>query len=194
MDGTGPSSLLKHLIEKWGLGFLGTRTDHANSIGKLVKRVTPRTSAVERIELAPDQLRPPDPDLEEEAAKYISSHHKALALIGSQLQLELLREFPLTYAWLTYGLERLLHKLFGFVNPWVFRKAHERTKKHWSDFRERKRRKAIPRLASVIRDAGCSQTEKKHAIETLGLVANQRFHHATDPLAAAGEWLREAGQ
>jgi hypothetical protein len=41
---------------------------------------------VEKITLTPDQLRPPRPDLEELAAVYISSHHKALALIGRCLQ------------------------------------------------------------------------------------------------------------
>jgi phospholipase C len=188
------TSLLKYLIEKWDLGPLGNRTAQASSIGKLVRRDTPRTSTIEHIELTADQLRPPNPDLEAEAAKYISNHHKALALIGRRLQLELLKESPLTFAWFTYGLESLFHWLFGLGSHWVFRLAHERTKKHWSTFRERKKRQAIPRLASIIHDAARSHAEKGHAAETLGLIAHQRFHHAPDPVAAAENWLRQAGQ
>jgi phospholipase C len=187
------TSLLKYLIDKCGLGPLGNRTAQANSIGKLVKRDTPRPVTDEPIELTPDQQRPPNPDLEAQAAEYITSHHKALALIGRRLQLELLRESPVTFAWLTYALEVVLHWLFGLGNRWVFRKAHERAKKHWSDFRERRRQQAIPKLAGVIRDAGCSHVARVHAVETLGLVVNQRFHHAADPVGAAEVWLRQRG-
>jgi phospholipase C len=188
------TSLLKYLIDKWCLGLLGNRTAQATSIGKLVSRQAPRTATVEKIVLTPNQLRPPRPDLEEEAAKYISGHHKALALIGRRLQLELLKESPLTYAWLTYGLEVVLHWLFGLGSQWVFCKAHQRAKQHWSDFRERRRQQAIPKLASIIRDAGRSHGERHHAIETLSLVANQKFHHAQDPVGAAEAWLRQSGQ
>lgn len=146
------------------------------------------------LELMPDQLRPPNPDLEAEAAEYISGHHKALALIGRRLQLELPRESPLTFAWLSYALEVVLHWLFGLGSRWVFRKAHEQAKQHWSDFRERRRRQVIPRLASTIRDAACSHAERRHAVETVGLVVNQRFHHAPDPVGAAETWLQQAGR
>ncbi len=188
------TSLLKYLTEKWGLGPLRNRTAQASSIGKLLRRDTTRNGTVERIDLTPDQLHPPNPDLEAEAAKYISSHHKALALIGRRLQWELLKESPLAFAWLTYALEVVLHWLFGLGSRWVFRKAHEQAKKHWLDFRERRRRQAIPRLATVIRDAARSHAERRHATETLGLVVNQRFHHAPDPVGAADTWLRQTGQ
>jgi phospholipase C len=185
------TSLLKYLTEKWGLGPLGNRTAQATSIGSLLKRQTPRTGTVEKIVLTPDQLRPPDPDLEEKAAKYISGHHKALALIGRRLQLQLLKESPLAFAWLTYGMEVLLHWLFGVGSKWGFRLAHWRAKKHWSDFRERKKRQAIPKLAGVIRDVSRSHDERRHAAETLGQIVNQRFHHAADMVGAAEAWLRE---
>jgi hypothetical protein len=188
------TSLLKFLTEKWGLGPLGNRTAQATSIGKLVSRQTPRTGTVEQIILTPDQLRPPNRDLEAEAAKYISSHHKALALIGRQLQLELLKESPLRFAWLTYGLEVLLHWLLGLRWRWVFRFAHWRAKKHWLDFRERGRQQAIPKLAGIIRDGRRSVVEKLHAAETLGLVVNQRFHQAADMVLAADTWLRQHAQ
>jgi phospholipase C len=188
------TSLLKYLTEKWSLGSLGDRTAQANSIGKLVRRDTPRTGTVERIQLAPDQLRPADPDLETRAAEYISGHHKALALIGRRLQLDLLKESPLTFAWLTYGLEVVLHWLFGLGSRWVFRLAHWQAKKHWLDFRERKKQEAIPQLAGIVRDARRSLVERLHAAETLGLVVNQRFHQAADMVGTVETWLRQSGQ
>ena len=188
------TSLLKYLTEKWGLGPLGNRTAQANSIEKLVRRNTPRNGTVQRVELTAEQLRPPNPDLEAEAASYITTHHKALALIGRRLQLELLKESPLTFAWVTYGLEVILHWLFGLGNCWVFRKAHEQAKQHWSDFWERRRQQAIPRLASIILAGSCPHAKKRCATETLGLVVNQRFHHAADPVRAAESWLRKRGQ
>jgi phospholipase C len=183
------TSLLKYLIEKWGLGPLGNRTANANSIGSLIQWDTPRIGTVEQIAQPPL----PQPDLEEEAANYITNHHKALALIGRRLQLELLKESPLAYAWITYGVEVLLHWLFGLGTRWVFRKAHKRAKKNWSDFRERRKQQAIPKLAGIIRDAGRSFAEKNHAIETLGLVVNERFHLAADPVGAAENWLKQVG-
>ncbi len=74
---------------------------------------------------------------------------------------------------------------------WVFRLAHWLAKKHWSDFRERKAQQAIPKLAGIVRDASRSLAERRHAIETLALVAGQRFHHAADPVGAAKAWLRQ---
>ncbi len=187
------TSLLKYLIEKWGLGKLGNRTAAANSISKLIQPA-PRDGTVQRIDLTPEQLRPPNPDLEEEAAKYISNHHKALALIGRQLQLELLKESPLAFAWLTYPVEVLLHCLFGLGNQWVFRKAHEWAKQHWSDFQERKKQQAIPKLAEIIRSAPGLPVEKEYAVRTLGLAVGERFHHLPKPVAAAEQWLRRSGQ
>jgi phospholipase C len=187
------TSLRMYLIDKWGLGLLGNRTAQASGIGMFIKRDTPRPGTVERIDLTPDQLRPPDPDLDAQAAEHITGHHKALALIGRRLQLELLKESPVTFAWVSYALEVVLHWLLGMGNRWVFRKAHERATRHWSDFRERRRQQAIPKLAGVIRDAACSHVARIHAVETLGLVVNQRFHHAADPVGAAEAWLRQAG-
>jgi phospholipase C len=94
------TSLLRYLIEKWNLGSLGRRTEHAESIGKVFGGGDARKDTVEWLELSPDQLRPPDPDLEEEAASFISSHHKALALLGHYLKLEIDKDLPVVYSWL----------------------------------------------------------------------------------------------
>jgi hypothetical protein len=183
------TSLLKYLIEKWTLDGLGNRATHVNSIGNLIRPI-PRTGTVERIDLAPNQL--PDPNLEEEAVKYITIHHKALALLGRRLRWELLKESPLTYAWVFYVVEVVLHYLFGLGNSIVFRLTRWRAKKSWVDFRERKKRQAIPLLADRIRGAARSDKERQHAIETLGLIAGQKFYHAADPVSAAEAWLRHA--
>jgi phospholipase C len=57
----------------------------------------------------------------------------------------------------------------------------------------KKKQRAIPKLESIIRDASRPRAERHHAIETLGLIANQRFHHEQDPVSAAEAWLRQAG-
>jgi phospholipase C len=145
------TSVLKYLIDKWGLGPLGDRTSAANSIGPLLQGGAPRSDTVERIELTPDQLRSPNPDLEAEAAAYMTSHHKALALIGQRLQWDLLKESPLTFAWVVYPLETLLHWAFGLGNKWVFRLAHRRTMTHWQRFLARRKEQAIARGRSRSR-------------------------------------------
>jgi hypothetical protein len=91
-------------------------------------------------------------------------------------------------------LEVVLHWLFGLGSKWGFRFTHWRAKKHWSDFWQRKKQQAVPKLAEIIRDTGRSAVEKLHAAETLGLVVNQRFHQAADSVAAAEAWLRQAGR
>lgn len=188
------TSLLKYLIEKWGLGPLGNRTGQASSIGTLIQTAPPRTDTVQKIELTKDQLTPPNPDLEEEAAAYISSHHKALALIGRRLQWELMKEFPLTVAWLTYPLETLLHWLFGLGSKWGFRIAHTRTKAHWQKFFVRRKEQAVGASAEVIRHPQTSASQKHFAAETLGMAAGQSFHLEAHPLQAATDWLNQHGK
>jgi phospholipase C len=186
------TSLLKYLIDKWGLDQLGNRAGSANSIGKVIRK-EPKDRPFAPIVLTHDQLTPPRPKLEEEAAKYISSHHKAMALIGRQLQLELLKESPLAFAWLTFLLELVLHWLLHLKRSWLFRVSHRRTKKHWADFQKRRRRQAIPKLAAVMRDGKRTPAERHHAISGLSAVANKRFHHENDPVNAAEAWLKQVG-
>jgi len=125
---------------------LGERTAQANGIGPLIQS-QPQKDTVEKIELTKEQLTPPKPDLEEEAAAYISSHHKALALIGRRLQLELLREHPLAFAWVGFLLEVVFHSIFGLGSKWGFRMAHKRSIDHWQRFLARRKNQAIPKLA-----------------------------------------------
>jgi phospholipase C len=185
------TSLLKYLTEKWGLGPLGGRVASArtNSLGPLLGRGQPRTDTVGKIELTREQLTPSRPDLEEEAAAYISAHHRALALIGRRLQWELLRESPLAYAWLGWLAEAALHGLFGLGSKWVFRLAHQRAKASWQEFLAHRREQAIAKMAAILRHAKAPPWLRHFAAETLGLAAGQAFHLAPRPVEAAVAWL-----
>jgi phospholipase C len=183
------TSVLRYLIAKWGLGPLGDRAGRANCIGPLLRAAAPRADTVEAITLSPDQLKPPRPDLEEEAAAYISSHQKALARVGRRLQWELLREAPLTYAWGYYLFEVLLHALSGLGNRWVFQRAHEQAEASVHQFLTRRREQAITVLAPVIRQPEVSPERRRFAAETLGCAARKPFHRDPDPVKAAMEWL-----
>ncbi len=187
------TSLLKYMIEKWGLGPLGSRTAQANSIGPLIAEAGPRTDTVEKITLTKEQQTPPNPDLEEEAAAYISSHHKALALIGRRLRWELMKEFPLTSAWITYPLEMLLHWLFGLGNKWVFRLSHKRMKADWLHFRDRRKLQAMKQLIPVIRHLETPIWQRRFAAETLGMAVGEPFHLDPRPAQAAVAWLDRKG-
>jgi phospholipase C len=187
------TSLLKYLIEKWDLGPLGDRAASAmtSSIKPLIVPGQAQKDTVEKIELTPDQLRPPKPDLEELAVAYISAHHKALARLGRRLQWELMTEWPLTYAWVTYPLELLIHWVLGLANKWAFRWARWRTKARWQSFLTRRRKQAVKKMARIVRDPQAAPGHKHYAAETLGLAAGKPFHLSPQPLEAAEAWLQQ---
>jgi phospholipase C len=188
------TSLLKFLIEKWELGALGKRTAQANSIGQLIQKGQPGTETVAWINLSPDQLRPPDPDLEEEAAAYISGHHRALALIGRYLKMELDEDLPWFCSWLA--------RLYETVKQWwlakpttveVILQNYQTAKENCSKFFNRRKQQAIPRLATIIRDSAVPEHIRHHAAETLGYVVNRRLHREPNPIRAAKTWLDTHG-
>jgi hypothetical protein len=184
------TSLLKYLTGKWGLGPLGDRvaSPSTHSLGPLITESQPRMDTVATIELTDDQQHSPNPDLEEKAAAFISSHHKALTLLGRRLQWELLKESPLTFAWVTYPVETILHWLFGLGNRWVFRLAHKRTMAHWQKFLARRKDQAVTKMAKVVRHP--PSTDSQHfAALTLGLAAGESFQLSPQPVQAAIAWL-----
>jgi phospholipase C len=89
------TSILKYLIEKWGLDDLGNRARAANSIAAAITD-SMREVALTHIELTPEQLRPVDPDIED-AAFGISAHHTALQKFATYLRVKLW-VFPTTVA------------------------------------------------------------------------------------------------
>lgn len=80
------TSLLKYLVDKWGLGPLGARTAAANSIGVAVQRATARDDTLPFIRVSQSHLTPPRPELEFEDT---SEHHAALDAFGEFLLGEL---------------------------------------------------------------------------------------------------------
>lgn len=188
------TSLLRYLIEKWKLGTLGRRAAQANNIGVLIQPGPLRTDTVDWIDLSPDQLRPPDPDTEEDAVAYLTSHHRALALIGDHLVAELDEHVPRLYSWFA----RITEVVKGIfvakpTTPEAILKNYETAKKHCLTFLDRRKQQALPKLAAIIRDPQAPEHVRHHAAETLGYVVNRRFHRYSDPAAAAQRWLKRHG-
>lgn len=69
------TSLLRYLIDKWGLGPLGARTAQANSIAVAFTENAPRSDTIPFIRVPYTTLIPPDADLEQNDT---SNHHEAL--------------------------------------------------------------------------------------------------------------------
>ncbi len=188
------TSLLKYLIEKWQLGPLGKRTAQANSIGPLLNTTAFRPGALDWIELSADELRPPDPDLEEDAAAYLSEHHRALALIGQHLMAELDEDLPRFYSWLARLYEGVKRFVVGkATTPEDILKNYETAKGHCLTFLARRKEQAIPKLAVTIRDTKLPERIRHHAAEALGYVVNRQLHRETDPIRAAQRWLQKHG-
>ena len=201
------TSLLKYLIGKWELDSLGQRTANASSIQPL-QESQPRLETIGSIVLSPDQLRPPRPDLEEQAVEYISCHHKALALIGEYLKRELLLENPLWYARLFYVAEAVTHWMSNFLDTLLYGKEaayllrYKKAKVQWSVFRNRRKAQAIPALAKTIRDETKHEQARTLAVETLAYVADKKLHTnmadrklsaEANPIESAKQWLTENG-
>lgn len=154
----------------------------------------PRNDTVSWISLSADQLRPPDPDLEENAAAYISGHHRALALIGHYLKMEMDEDLPRLYSWLA--------RLYEAVKQWWLGKAttaeailrnYQTAKEHCGKFFSRRKKQAIPKLATIIRNSAMPEHVRHYAAETLGYVVNRRLHRQPDPIRAAKNWLEKHG-
>lgn len=77
------TSLLKYLIEKWGLRGLGDRTTAANSIAVALTEENPRTDTVGFIRVPYSDLIPPRPELEKED---VSDHQAAIHGFASDLE------------------------------------------------------------------------------------------------------------
>lgn len=78
------TSLLKYMIDKWGLGPLGNRTAAATSIAAALTEATPRTDTVPFIRVPYSDLIPPKPELEKED---VSDHQAAINLFARNLEL-----------------------------------------------------------------------------------------------------------
>lgn len=77
------TSVLKYLIDKWGLGSLGRRAEAAASIGTAIREKQPRADTIPFIRVPYTLLMPPHPEWE---TRDDSGHHDALQLFAEHLQ------------------------------------------------------------------------------------------------------------
>jgi phospholipase C len=80
------TSVLKYLIDKWGLGPLGRRAAAATSIGIAIRESQPRTDTIPFIRVPYTMLMPPHPEWE---ATDSSGHQQALQLFAQHLEAQL---------------------------------------------------------------------------------------------------------
>jgi len=107
------TSLLKYLTEKWSLGTLGRRTQAANSIGPALRTSgEPRPDGVAKIELTPDQQRPPDAAVEKETVGILNALHRSIVALGQYLKTQVDLEAPKV-------LSRLARVLMWLKRRWV---------------------------------------------------------------------------
>jgi phospholipase C len=208
------TSVLKYLIDKWTLEPLGRRTAAANSIAAALTRTSPRADTPNRIELAPDQLRPPDPEAEEKAFGRRNGHQQALSALATYLKREVVNEavvaVPRFYAWLS----RLIVSSASALRSWADklagapasvrvslaapdRLAHHNDiapKEALARYLMRQKRLAVPQLAAQIRATHRASAEHKHAVRTLGLLTGRQYHNEEAGSEHALGWLARHGQ
>ena len=203
------TSLLRYLIDKWGLAPLGQRAANANSIAEAITADVPREDTVDRITLAPDQLAAPDPEEEERAFHDLNAHQSALSKLGGYLKTEFVESAPRWYAWLARLLEAIraaLDRLFDWAcgaRPDIRvsvaepdRLAHHRDagpSDNFGRFLMMRKRQAVKHLAAMIRDDSLPEDQRQHALRTLGLVTGRGYHREADGLEHAKGWLERHG-
>jgi phospholipase C len=204
------TSLLKYLIDKWGLKGLGRRAGAANSIAAALTRASPRddSDCVARIALTQDQLTPPDPEVEEAATSFVSSHHRALQKMGTYLKLTAVTGIPRIYAgaaraieWFKHLLERPIDWLCGhrgnltvsITKPDRISRKTVTVREDYAHFLMRQKRRALAVLGERLRNANLSGAERDHAVHTLALITGRRFHREANNREVAGAWLKRHG-
>jgi phospholipase C len=198
------TSVLKYLIEKWGLGTLGERAKAAASIGPLIAG-SKRQDTIRWISLTPDELSPPDPEVEETAAGMVSSHHQALATIGDYLKTESVELLPRIYTWFSRlfhpagrppapGGGRALSSVPGRSSLLQAGEGEDVSRKtDFQAFLHGQKLKAVPLLAAKVRDPRASAEARKLAATTLSHMVGRSFHRRADPAAVADRWLKRHG-
>ncbi|HLI11494.1 MAG TPA: alkaline phosphatase family protein [Alphaproteobacteria bacterium] len=207
------TSLLKYLIEKWGLGPLGARAAAASSIAVALTRKSPRPSGdmISRIELTAEQLSAPDPVAEEAAFGAVNAHQAALLTFGDYLRIATVETLPRLVAALARGFEALkrviemalgrlyrepkdlpvsitdLDRLAAVRDAATARKLALR--EDFGRFVAHQKRRAVPELARMIRDGSLSEARRAHAAHALAMISGRGFHRAPDRVAQAQAWL-----
>jgi phospholipase C len=199
------TSLLKYLTEKWQLVPLGSRRmAQATSIG-VVLRSERRDNLLSRIELTPDQLTPPNLDLEEAAIADNSSHDQALTKLRDYVTEELAKAVPGVYStvsrWFVTAKSAVWHpappdpRAFtrSIAQPDKLGSANAPVKNDIAEALMTKKNQALTVLAQHMRDTSLPEARRRHAAQTLELISGRRFH-ATQKVAEAEHFLQLHGQ
>jgi phospholipase C len=201
------TSLLKYLIDKWGLGPLGDRTAAADSIGVAVTtQARADEDCVSRIELTEQELTPPDPELEEQAATFESKHHRALQQMGKFLKASFFEDTWFVYAWLARAL-MLVKGLLEIPLEWIesrhgnlkvsitepdrIARKTVTVREDFAQYLMRKKRRAPQAIGWHLSRTDLSETDRAQAVRTLALITGRRFHQEEDRHEAVDKWLRK---
>jgi phospholipase C len=207
------TSVLKYLIEKWGLGPLGDRTAQANSIGVALQRKTPRAEddCVSRIELTQQQLRPPDPELAEDDASTFTGHKAALRDMAAFLKAKgtsvAVTRLPQFISVLARGVEYVkglpaaaFAAVAGGGDLKVSLTRPDRIARKTITAREdfahhlMNAKKAAPAaLEKRLSDTDSTPEQREHDIRTLALITRRRFHREENRHANVDTWFRKYG-
>jgi len=204
------TSLLKYLIEKWGLRPLGDRTAHANSIDVALIRTVPRADndMITRIELTADQLTTPDPERDEQASQMDNPHHKALRTFTTYLRVETVESLPKLYSWaarlivkiktllewMLKGLYREPRDLYvSIAEPDKLARRDGPAKDDFARFLMHQKTRAVGELAERIRDERLPEETRNHAVHTLALITKRPFQRESDRIRHAKAWLKARG-
>lgn len=201
------TSVLKYLTEKWQLCPLGRRAATATSIGVAVRRTSARDDTLARITLTPEQLEPPDPNAEDAAADYVSTHQTALTMLTTYLEEEGFKEALRWYSCVARGIEliktwanRVLERAYD-VNRGVVvsiaapdrlaRRKDVGPRDHVAEFLMRKKRYAIVGIRNRLRQTGLTPAQRQHTLHTLALLTGRKFHRepAAERYQNAIGWL-----
>jgi phospholipase C len=204
------TSVLRYLIEKWGLAPLGDRVKAATSIDVALNLNGPaRSGVLPRIELSPDELRPPDADAEERAEEVVVGHHRSLALIANYIRAEFVEEAFVPVA----GLARV----WMAIKMWCERRLAGNTaprpvahvtslrpdrlsrdrgtlREDFATYLRQQKEKAITELAQTIRSPEAPAVTKDYAVRTLAHLTGRKFHREPQHHQKADQWLKARGR
>lgn len=209
------TSVLQFVTKKWGLRPLeSARVKAATSIEVALTEDAPRTNTIARIVMKPEQLVPPDPELEDKAFGLVSEHHKALAHLADflptalwedatqgadeaapQIYAALARVATATLDWLRGRCETGLAILYGTRGVSVAIAQPDRLASESATARNRvvrflstQKPRAIEGLANRITDEARPVEVRSHALKTLAAVTGRPFHRYDTGIAK--KWLR----
>jgi Phosphoesterase family len=203
------TSVLRYLSDKWGLGPLGRRTASATSIAVALTSESARNDAPLRIELLPEQLRPPNPAEEERVFGYASAHQTALHILAAYLKAEAAEQIPRVWSLAARciecskaAVERALEYTYGepsgtrasIAEPdKLTRNRDANARDNVARFIMRKKRYAAMGFQRRLADRTLSSEQRQASLRTLALITGRKFHREdlADQAAPAQDWLQE---